>query len=150
MKYVKRLALFALLSLCSAEIQAQQQSVEDLLATQRKELLPLQRMDGVWRGNAWTILPDGKKLEMVQTERVGSMFDGAVKVIEGRHEVNGGQRAKRSREKAFSCSHKNNTDLETPRPQVQSGIRYFSWAASSTCQLSFRTHCAARRRAAER
>lgn len=84
MKYVTVLALFSLLSLCATEIPAQQQSAEDLLATQREKLLPLQLMDGVWRGNAWTILPDGKKLEMVQTERVGSMLDGAVKVVEGR------------------------------------------------------------------
>ncbi len=46
--------------------------------------MPLEMMDGIWRGNAWIILPNGEKLEMVQTERVGSMLDGAVKVVEGR------------------------------------------------------------------
>lgn len=84
MRYITMLFLYLLVSLCSARVQAQEQVAADLLASQRKELLPLQIMDGVWRGNAWTILPDGKKLEMVQTERVGSMLDGAVKVVEGR------------------------------------------------------------------
>lgn len=84
MRYVINLALFAVFLLGSNNALAQQQSAEDLLATQRKKLVPLQFMDGVWRGNAWTILPNGKKVEMIQTERVGSMLDGAVKVVEGR------------------------------------------------------------------
>ena len=41
-------------------------------------------MDGTWRGPAWTLLPSGEKHELTQTERVGSMLDGSIKVIEGR------------------------------------------------------------------
>ena len=63
---------------------AQQQSPEQLQTLQREKLDPLARMNGVWRGPAWIILPSGKKSDIVQTERVGSMLDGAVKVIEGR------------------------------------------------------------------
>ena len=55
-----------------------------LLAAQRSALVPLSFMDGVWRGNAWTVLASGEKHQVVQTERVGPFLDGAVKVIEGR------------------------------------------------------------------
>ena len=55
-----------------------------LLAAQREAMKPLAFMDGVWRGPAWTILPTGVKHEVTQTERIGPILDGAVKVIEGR------------------------------------------------------------------
>lgn len=55
-----------------------------LLAAQREALAKLAFMDGVWRGPASTIEPGGAKHEMIQTERVGPMLDGAVKVVEGR------------------------------------------------------------------
>ena len=43
------------------------------------------------RGTARIFLPDGKTRELVQTERVGSMLGGSVKVIEGRgHGSDGG------------------------------------------------------------
>jgi hypothetical protein len=41
-------------------------------------------MDGVWRGSAWTIRPNGEKHNITQTERIGPFLDGSVKVIEGR------------------------------------------------------------------
>lgn len=41
-------------------------------------------MDGVWRGPAMTVEAGGAKHEITQTERVGPMLDGAVKVVEGR------------------------------------------------------------------
>ena len=47
-------------------------------------MLPLASMDGVWRGPAWTILPSGEKHSVTQTERIGPLLDGSVKVIEGR------------------------------------------------------------------
>ncbi|MEZ6143663.1 MAG: hypothetical protein R3B84_24125 [Zavarzinella sp.] len=59
-------------------------SAEKLIAEQQNALAPLKKMDGKWRGTAWTIRPDGKKIEMVQTERVGSMLEGAAKAVEGR------------------------------------------------------------------
>jgi hypothetical protein len=41
-------------------------------------------MDGVWRGWAWTLLPNGEKHSIAQTERIGPFLDGSIKVIEGR------------------------------------------------------------------
>jgi hypothetical protein len=55
-----------------------------LIAAQREAMKPFARLDGVWRGTAWTIRPDGTKHEITQTERIGSFLDGSVKVIEGR------------------------------------------------------------------
>jgi hypothetical protein len=55
-----------------------------LLAAQREALAKLTFLDGVWRGPAMTVEASGAKHELVQTERVGPMLDGAVKVIEGR------------------------------------------------------------------
>lgn len=55
-----------------------------LLDAQREAMKPLAFMDGVWRGNASTLLPTGEKHEVTQTERIGPFLDGTVKVIEGR------------------------------------------------------------------
>jgi len=55
-----------------------------VMAAQREAMAALQRMDGVWRGTAWTLLPSGEKHNVVQTERIGPFLDGTVKVIEGR------------------------------------------------------------------
>jgi hypothetical protein len=41
-------------------------------------------MDGVWRGPASTTRPSGDKHEITQTERIGPLLGGTVKVIEGR------------------------------------------------------------------
>jgi len=53
-------------------------------AAQREAMRVLAQMDGIWRGTATTVLPDGGKHTITQTERVGSFLDGAIKVIEGR------------------------------------------------------------------
>ena len=55
-----------------------------LIEAQRKAMDPLVYMDGVWRGQAWTILESGEKRSITQTERIGPFLDGSVKVIEGR------------------------------------------------------------------
>jgi len=55
-----------------------------LIAAQKAALDKFARMDGVWRGPAWTLLPSGDKHQITQTERIGPFLDGAVKVIEGR------------------------------------------------------------------
>jgi hypothetical protein len=61
-----------------------------LIAAQKNALAPLAFMDGEWRGTAVTVLPDGSKHSVTQTERIGAFLDGSVKVIEGRgHEANG-------------------------------------------------------------
>lgn len=54
------------------------------LAAQREAMTPLARMDGQWRGAATVTLPNGQTLTNTQTERVGPLLDGTVKVIEGR------------------------------------------------------------------
>lgn len=55
-----------------------------LIAAQRDAMRPLAVMDGVWRGNAWTILRSGEKHSITQTERIGPFLDGSIKVVEGR------------------------------------------------------------------
>ena len=59
-------------------------SAVTLVAGQRAAMQRLAYMDGVWRGEAWTILPSGEKHTITQTERIGAFLDGSVKVIEGR------------------------------------------------------------------
>jgi hypothetical protein len=56
-----------------------------LITAQREAMAPLAIMDGVWRGPAWTLLPSGEKHNTTQTERIGPMLDGSIKVIEGRN-----------------------------------------------------------------
>ncbi|MDQ3039321.1 MAG: DUF1579 domain-containing protein [Pseudomonadota bacterium] len=55
-----------------------------LLAAQKAALAPLSFMDGTWRGQARTTAMDGKEYVITQTERVGPLLDGAIKLIEGR------------------------------------------------------------------
>jgi hypothetical protein len=55
-----------------------------VMATQREAMASLSFIDGIWRGQAWILLPSGEKQAITQTERVGSMLDGTVRVLEGR------------------------------------------------------------------
>lgn len=41
-------------------------------------------MDGTWEGTATTLTYSGERIEIRQTERVGSFLDGTVKMIEGK------------------------------------------------------------------
>ncbi len=52
---------------------------------------PLAFMDGVWRGPATTVLPNGEKHEITQTERIGPLLDGSIKLVEGRGYDAGGK-----------------------------------------------------------
>lgn len=54
------------------------------VAAQKEAMKALDMLDGEWRGPAKTLIGDGTWLELVQSERVGPMLDGTVKVIEGR------------------------------------------------------------------
>jgi hypothetical protein len=54
-----------------------------LVAAEREAMAPLARMNGVWRGPAWSITPGGRH-EIIQTERIGPFLDGSVKLLEGR------------------------------------------------------------------
>lgn len=83
---IKSLALTLLMSLVVASSSYAQGRPDPakLMASQQQAMLKLSFMDGAWRGNAWTLLPNGEKHHITQTERIGPFLDGAVKVIEGR------------------------------------------------------------------
>lgn len=96
MRIVTRLAalapvmLVALVPSFPVTAHAQAPDALALLAAQRQALAPFAYMDGVWRGDAWTLLPSGERHEVTQTERIGPFLDGAVKVMEGRgYDANG-------------------------------------------------------------
>ncbi|HET9023508.1 MAG TPA: DUF1579 domain-containing protein [Burkholderiaceae bacterium] len=55
-----------------------------LIGVQRDALKALAHMNGVWRGQATTLLPGGERRTITQTERIGPFLGGSVKVIEGR------------------------------------------------------------------
>lgn len=85
--FEKTVAGVAVLIAAAASLPALAQGRPDsaaLIAAQRDALQAFAGMDGVWRGPAWTILPNGDKHTITQTERVGPFLDGSVKVIEGR------------------------------------------------------------------
>ncbi|WP_269533451.1 DUF1579 domain-containing protein [Chitinimonas sp. BJYL2] len=54
------------------------------LPAQREAQSRLAVMDGEWRGTAWTLLPNGEKHTLTQTERVGTLLDGTIRLVEGR------------------------------------------------------------------
>lgn len=75
--------MMAVCILISGEVAAQPN--EKAAVEKQKEVIkPLAWMDGIWRGDAWIILPSGERVEMTQTERIGPLLGGAVKVVEGR------------------------------------------------------------------
>jgi hypothetical protein len=76
--------LLACLALPSTTFAAEPPDVAARLEPQRQAMRPLALLDGTWRGPAFVTLPDGRKRELVQTERVGSFLGGSIKVIEGR------------------------------------------------------------------
>ena len=78
------LSIAALLGAVSAPALAQPGDPAPIIAAQKTALAELSEMDGVWRGPAWTILPGGQKHEVTQTERIGPLLDGAIKLVEGR------------------------------------------------------------------
>ncbi|OYW29756.1 MAG: DUF1579 domain-containing protein [Caulobacter sp. 12-67-6] len=78
------LAAVAILVAAPAQAQAQSPDPAPRLAAQKQAMARLDAMDGVWRGPAWTLLADGRKHELTQTERIGPLLDGAIKVLEGR------------------------------------------------------------------
>lgn len=81
-----RFATFVLATglLTAVPVAAQnQQDPAALIAAQRQAMTPLARMDGVWRGPAWSVTQAGRR-ELMQTERIGTFLDGSVRVIEGR------------------------------------------------------------------
>src|SRR5688500_13718270 len=79
-----RLALAALVLATSHAVAQPPPDPAPAIAAQREAMAAIGFMDGVWRGPAWTILPNGEKSELIQTERIGPFLQGSVKVIEGR------------------------------------------------------------------
>jgi hypothetical protein len=81
MKTAAALLLLAASLACSAQGRPDPAAV---MAEQREAMARLAFMDGVWRGQASTALPSGGTHDIVQTERIGALLGGTVKVIEGR------------------------------------------------------------------
>lgn len=77
-------AVLMMAGICSTALGQGRPDPAALMAAQREAMAQLAFMDGVWRGAAWSILPSGQKHTFTQTERIGPMLDGSVKVIEGR------------------------------------------------------------------
>ncbi|MDP1736816.1 MAG: DUF1579 domain-containing protein [Caulobacter sp.] len=70
---------------CAAPVLAQPAAPAALVAAQKEALAPLSIMDGVWRGKGWSLDPATRtRHDVNQTERVGPLLGGAVKLIEGR------------------------------------------------------------------
>lgn len=65
-------------------LQAQDPAAARLIEAQQIAMKKLDKMDGVWRGPAWTVLSNGEKHHLIQTERVGPFLVGSVKVVEGK------------------------------------------------------------------
>jgi hypothetical protein len=60
------------------------------IAAQNAAMARLSEVSGVWRGPAKALRNDGGWHEITQTERMGPLLDGGVRVIEGRgYEANG-------------------------------------------------------------
>lgn len=64
-------------------VHAQMPATPNGSEAQRAAMARLSAMDGMWRGEA-TIHGPGGSETLIQTERVGSMLGGSIKVIEGR------------------------------------------------------------------
>jgi hypothetical protein len=73
-----------LLSVTLSPAMAQRPDPAAMIAAQKEAMKSLAVMDGVWRGPASTILENGQKHDVIQTERIGPFLDSSVKVIEGR------------------------------------------------------------------
>ncbi|MEM6476444.1 MAG: DUF1579 domain-containing protein [Pseudomonadota bacterium] len=81
---MKLLHCIAALSLTlAAPIAAQAPDEKALLAEQRAAIAKSAAMDGEWRGTVTTTTPMGE-ITLTQTERVGTLAGGAVRMIEGR------------------------------------------------------------------
>ena len=61
---------------------AQPPDIPARFAAQRAAMARIARINGVWRGQAWTLTPAGRR-EVVHTERIGPFLGDTVKVIEG-------------------------------------------------------------------
>jgi hypothetical protein len=83
--------LVTLAALGAAVPAAAQYDPQATQQAQREAMVPLQFLDGVWRGPAWTLQPNGEKRHLVQTERIGPFLQGTIRVIEGRGYLDDGR-----------------------------------------------------------
>lgn len=94
---MKRLPLIIsfVLALGSSGIAAtageQPASPQALIAAQKAAMSKVAMLDGQWRGQASMTMPDGTVHKFTQTERIGPMLDGSLRVIEGRSYDDQGQ-----------------------------------------------------------
>ncbi len=72
------------LSATCVEATAQQPDPAALIAAQAEAMKAFAMLDGAWRGPASILQPDGTRLAFVQTERIGPMLGGSIRIIEGR------------------------------------------------------------------
>ncbi len=63
---------------------AQQPDTDALLAAETDALKAFAMLDGAWRGPATVIEPDGRRHDFIQTERIGPLLGGSIRLIEGR------------------------------------------------------------------
>lgn len=90
MAHVVKLGAGLLLAAVMAGASGQAPDPAPLIAAQRDAMKPLAGMNGVWRGQATTLLPGGERRTVTQTERIGPFLGGTLKVIEGRgYDANG-------------------------------------------------------------
>lgn len=87
MRVFSRLSpLVAVLALAAAAAPAAAQYAPQPTGSpeQRAAIDRLDALDGEWAGPAWSMGPGGARIDMIQTERVGDLAGGAIKVVEGR------------------------------------------------------------------
>lgn len=77
-------ALVLVATLATTSPARAQGDADARIARQAEAMRAFARLDGVWRGPASVLQPDGTRLEFTQTERIGPFLAGSVKVIEGR------------------------------------------------------------------
>jgi hypothetical protein len=83
------LPLLIAASVCAPAF-AQRPDPTATIAAQKEAMAKLSFIDGVWRGTASTVLPNGQKHDIIQTERTGPFLDGALRLVEGRgYEIDG-------------------------------------------------------------
>lgn len=82
MKQILRVIALALVLLPLAPASAQTADAP-AIAAQREAMARFAWMDGIWRGPATTKTPSGSH-SVTQTERIGPMLGGTIKVMEGR------------------------------------------------------------------
>lgn len=84
MRNVAKFAAGLWMALAMAGANGQGFDAAALTAAQRDAMKPLAGMNGVWRGQATAVLPNGEQRTITQTERIGPFLGGTLKVIEGR------------------------------------------------------------------